>query len=124
MADAATNFFEELARGERVPAPNRLKATLRFDFEHPQGLDRWFVDIDHQDVSVSHRNAKADCVVRTDRDLFSAVLEGRMNAMAAMLRGLIGIEGDPTILMMFQGAFRGTELARPTKAVESRAGRS
>ena len=124
MADAATNFFEELAQRGSVPPHNRLKATLRFDLEHPQGLDRWFVDLDHQDVSVSHRNEKADCVVRTDRDLFGAILEGRINAMAAMLRGLIGIEGDPTILMMFQRAFRGTELVQPRKVVESKAGRS
>jgi putative sterol carrier protein len=124
MADAVTNYFDELGRRGSVPLLNKLDATLRVDLEHHQSVEQWFIEVDHQNVSVSHRNEKADCVVRMDRDLFGAIVEGRVNAMAAMLRGLIGIEGDPNILLIFQRAFPGAAPPRPRKVVESGAGRS
>jgi putative sterol carrier protein len=123
MSDAVTTFFDELAR-RSVPSLNRLEATLRFDLEHAGGVEQWFIEVDHQSVSVSHLHQKADCVVRMDRDLFGAIVEGRVNAMAALLRGLIGIKGDPSILVMFQRAFPDTAPSRPSKVVESAAQRS
>jgi putative sterol carrier protein len=61
------------------------------------------------DVSVSQANAKADCVVTTDRPLFNAIVRGERNAMAAILRGEIRLEGDPELLVLFQRVFAGPE---------------
>ena len=51
---------------------------------------------------VSHRNAKADGVIRTSRALFEGMVTGTVNAMAAALRGVVSLEGDPTMLVLFQ----------------------
>ena len=59
------------------------------------------------DVSVSHRNAKADSVIRTSKDQFEGMIAGRVNAMSAALRGVVSLEGDPTLLVQFQRALPG-----------------
>jgi putative sterol carrier protein len=59
------------------------------------------------DVSVSHRNAKADSVIRTSRDQFEGMIAGTVNAMSAALRGVVSLEGDPTLLVQFQRALPG-----------------
>ena len=54
---------------------------------------------------MSRRHAKADCTIRTDRELFVGMVTGRVNAMAALLRGQVGVEGDPNLLLQFQRLF-------------------
>ena len=44
----------------------------------------------------------ADCVLRADRKLFARMASGKVNAMAAVLRGAVTIEGDPRLLVLFQ----------------------
>jgi putative sterol carrier protein len=51
---------------------------------------------------VSHRNAKADCVVRTESAVFDGIASGEVNPVAAVLRGAIGIEGNPELLMLLR----------------------
>ena len=52
-------------------------------------------------MTVSRRNLSADSVVRVDRALFDRLVTGRANAMAEVLRGRIGVEGElePLILL-------------------------
>ena len=57
--------------------------------------------IEKGDIDVSHKNAKADCVVRADKTLFDGIAAGEVNAFAAALRGLIDIEGNPELLVSF-----------------------
>jgi putative sterol carrier protein len=59
------------------------------------------------EVSVSRAKGDADCVITTDRPLFDAIVRGEKNAMAAVLRGEINIEGDPELLVLFQRVFAG-----------------
>jgi putative sterol carrier protein len=68
---------------------------------------RWLITITKGDVALSHRNAKADCVVRADRALFDGIANGEANAMAAFLRGAIDVEGDRGLLLAFQRVFPG-----------------
>jgi putative sterol carrier protein len=65
------------------------------------------VAVDKGHLAVSRRNARADCVVRAAKDLFDEVAEGRANAMAALLRGRMGVEGDLELLVRFQRLFPG-----------------
>ena len=39
--------------------------------------------------TVSHKDAEADCVISADIATFDAILSGKMNAMAAVLRGAV-----------------------------------
>ena len=37
---------------------------------------RWLITITKGDVALSRRNAKADCVVRTDQAIFAGIASG------------------------------------------------
>jgi putative sterol carrier protein len=102
MADATTEFFDVLARRGHEPMLEKVRATIRFDFANGGRTERWLVSVDKGDLAVSRRNAKADCVIRTDRALFQRLVNGEVNAMAALLRGAIAVEGDPQLIVMFQ----------------------
>jgi putative sterol carrier protein len=82
-----------------------VTATVRFDLEDGGRRDRWFVVIEKGDVSVSRRNVRADCVLRAERSLVEGLVSGRVNAMAALLRGDLVAEGDPQLLVLLQRLF-------------------
>ena len=102
LMDATATFFDEL--GARGHEPLLEKATGKFRFELTNGRrkERWLVTVEKGDITVSHANARADCVIRTDRGLFERLVTGEENAMAAMLRGAVGVEGRPELLVLFQ----------------------
>src|SRR4051812_3647936 len=79
MTGTTARFFEELEGRGHEPLLGRITGTIRFDLDHDNAVDRWFVAIDKGDVKVSHKNAKADTVVRVDRDLFDGMAGGRVN---------------------------------------------
>jgi putative sterol carrier protein len=107
MTDATTEFFSDLEARRHEPLLEKARGTIRFDLKNGKQTTRWLIEIENGDVSISHRNAKADCVVRAKRSLFDGVAAGRQNAMAAVLRGEIDLEGDRTLLVRFQKLFPG-----------------
>jgi putative sterol carrier protein len=108
MVDATTEFFQGLADRGHEPALAKATGTLRFDLRNGGArAERWLITIEQGDVAVSHKNAKADCVVRADRALFDAIASGESNAMAAFLRGAVEIDGDRGLLLAFQRTFPG-----------------
>jgi putative sterol carrier protein len=107
VSDPIEEFFEGLGHGDAQPLPRRANGSLRIDLEDGTATQRWFVTIDDGEVSVSHRNAKADFVIRTSKDVFEGMVGGRVNPLAATLRGVLSLEGDPAILVLFQRVFPG-----------------
>jgi putative sterol carrier protein len=106
-ADATTELFQALAARGHERALEKATGTIRFDLTGGERTTRWLVAIENGDVQVSHRNVKADCVVRVDRALFDEIASGRANALATVLRGAMDIEGDPGLLLAFQRLFPG-----------------
>ena len=102
MADATTQFFTELEERGHDPRLGKVRGSMRFDLSNGSRRARWLVTVDRGDITVSRRNGKADCVVRTDQAVFEAVARGELNAMAAVLRGLVQIEGEAELLVFFQ----------------------
>ena len=102
MSDTTAAFFEELAQRGYVPAAETMRGSVRFDLRNGKRTERWLVSVDRGAVTVSRRNAAADAVVRTDKALFEGLVRGEVNAMAAMLRGALTIEGDGGLLLLFQ----------------------
>lgn len=49
----------------------------------------------------------ADVVVRVQRPTFEAIVTGRLNGLAALLRGLLTFEGSMAALIMFQRCLPG-----------------
>jgi hypothetical protein len=106
VSEPIEEFFERLTRS----VPDRLRradGSLRIDLTSGTTTERWFVTMHGGDVSVSHRNAKADSVIRTSKDQFEGMVTGRVNAMSAALRGVVSLEGDPSLLVLFQRALPG-----------------
>lgn len=112
MTDSTTAFFTALGEKGYEPLLRRVSGTLRFDLVTGKQVERWLVTVAKGDVTVSHRNVKADCVIRTEKSRFEEVAQGRMNAMAATLRGVVAVEGDFELLVNFQRLFPGPPGAR------------
>ena len=107
MSDPTGAFFTELGRRAHEPMLRKATGRLRFDLTDGTSEATWTVVMKKGDVSVTRKKGDADCVVTTDRPLFDAIVRGEKNAMAAVLRGEIKIEGDPELLVLFQRVFAG-----------------
>jgi hypothetical protein len=115
VSEPIEEFFERLTRGGPDGLPRPADGSLRIDLTSGTTTERWFITMHGGDVSVSHRNAKADSVIRTSKNVFEGMVTGRVNAMAAALRGVVSLEGDPTLLVLFQRALPGPS-TKPTAA--------
>ena len=105
MSNTTTRFFEGLKARGHEPRLERVKASMRFDLTNGEQTKRWHVAIDKGDIVVSHKNAKADCVVRADSSVFDGIASGAMNPVVAVLRGAMELEGDPEVLVHFRRLF-------------------
>ena len=102
MVDATAKFFDELERNGHEPLLEKASGSLRFELTDGKAVERWRVDVRQGDVAVSHKAGAADCVLRAPKPLFDKLASGRENAMAAVLRGALIVEGDIDLLMAFQ----------------------
>ena len=106
-SDPTEQFFEELGSRAHEPLLAQAHGSARFDLVDGGRTARWLVTVDRGDITVSRRNSRADCVVRTSKALFDRIASGKANAMAAFLRGELVVEGDPELLMLIQRLFPG-----------------
>lgn len=107
QADPIGQFFEELGRHGHLATFNGRSATLRFEVADDARPDHWLVTVTRGDVSVSRQHAQADAVVRLRRPDFEAMVTGRLNAQAAILRGVLTCAGSMAALVMFQRCLPG-----------------
>jgi putative sterol carrier protein len=110
--DMTTEFFESLSRRAHEPMLEQTVGTIRFELARNGEVDRWFVAFDKGDLSVSHQRKRADCTVRAPKRLFDGVASGKVNALAAVLRGAIEVEGNAELLTLFQRLFPGPPLVK------------
>jgi putative sterol carrier protein len=107
LMDATTEFFHELGARGHERLLEKATGTIRFELTNGKRKARWLVTVKKGDITVSHANSRADCVVRTDHELSNQIVTGELNAMAAMLRGALTVEGKPELLVLFQRLFPG-----------------
>jgi len=88
---------------------------LRFELGSGRRREYWYVTISKGDVTAARTNEEADAVVRCDKALFDGMATGRVNATAAMLRGVLQAAGDLGLVMSFQRLF-----PSPPKSVYAR----
>jgi putative sterol carrier protein len=105
IADATKEFFESIGRKGREPLFGAAIGTVQFELADGTHIERWLVSVNKGDVTVSPKRGKADCTVRVSKKLFEDVARGEVNAMAAILRGELTVEGDSTLLVRFQRLF-------------------
>jgi putative sterol carrier protein len=117
-ASPAERFFTELAGRGHARLLEGTSGTLLVELGEGEKAptERWFVTIKRGDVSVSREGPEADCVLWTSPATFEAILDGRLNAFSAMLRGLLEAEGRIHLLVALQALFRpsvGADEQRP-----------
>lgn len=106
-SDSIAEFFAELGRRGHEPLLEKARGSARFDVTHGRRTERWLVTIDKGDLRVSRRNAAADCILRADRSSFERAVAGKLNLMAAVLRGEVAVGGDPRLLVLLRRLFPG-----------------
>jgi putative sterol carrier protein len=102
-------FFTELAERGTNPILARTTGTIRADLANGKATEHIYIAIDKGVITVSNAKRDADAIIRADRDLFDGVTSGRVNVMAALLRGVIDVQGDFNLLMRFQKVFPGPQ---------------
>lgn len=100
-------FFNGLAAAGHVPTFERESATLRFDVTDGEAITSWRVTVRDGEVTADHGRGPADAVVRVSRPDLEAIVTGRRNAQAALLRGAVSCEGSLAAVMMFQRCLPG-----------------
>jgi len=105
--DPLERFFAELAARGHEPLLRKASGSTRFDVRDGKRTRRWIVTVDDGDIAVLAGNGAAACVVRADKAVFDRIVTGRMNAVAAVLRGDLEVEGDWRLLVRMQRLFPG-----------------
>lgn len=119
MPDVISQFFDELSQREREPMLGRTNGSLRFDLDRDGRVEHWRVTLRRGAMTVSHAAGPADCLVRTEVALFEDLARGRANFLAAMLRGQVSWEGNPTLLVRFQRLFPAPTGRKKTSSARS-----
>jgi putative sterol carrier protein len=116
MKELTRQFFADLAERQQ-PLPGKPTGVMRFDLADGERTEHWYLDIRRGGVTVSHQGPEPDCTVSTDLATFEAIVSGKMNAMAAVLRGAVGIQGRFDLLTTLQRFFAvPTEVNEPPTA--------
>ena len=110
--DAVTAFFEDLVSRGHDPLLRSVSAVVRFDLVSGKATERWLLAIQKGNLSVSHRNVRADAVIRLSRDLFERVASGETTLLPAMLRGEVVLEGDYRLMIPIRRLLRTRMAAR------------
>jgi hypothetical protein len=106
-ADPISQFFTGLAAPGQLDTFAGQSATLRFDVTSGPATPPWQLTVAGGDVSVSRRAGPADAIVHVGQPDLEAIVTGRLNAQAALLRGLLTCEGSIAALIMFQRCLPG-----------------
>ncbi len=112
MADPVGEFFRRLAERGHEPLLQNVSGTLRLELVDGERVEDWHLTIENGDVAVSRHDAEADAVVRTSKALFEGMTAGRVNAMAAALRGALVPRGNLALVVSFQRLFPGPAASR------------
>jgi hypothetical protein len=126
MATPTENFFEELSRRGHEPRLRRMTATVRFNISDGGRTAHWRVEIAQGDIRVSRDSGKGCCGISANRAVFDGIVTGQVNAIAAMLRGALWIDGDRETWILVQRllpgpypARRGASATRPATPVKA-----
>jgi SCP-2 sterol transfer family len=106
-ADPVDQFFASLTEPGRIATFEGQSASLRFDVSDGPDIPGWHVLVAGGEVTVTRSGSPADAVVRLERRYLEAIVTGRLNAQAAILRGLLTCEGSMAALVMFQRCLPG-----------------
>src|SRR5690349_3855988 len=102
MTDVVEEFLTALADRGYEPLLAKTSGALAVHLVGGPHPNRWVLAVDKGNVTVA-----ADATITLDRPLFERMVQGRANAMTAVLRGAAKIDGDLDLLMAIQRVFPG-----------------
>jgi putative sterol carrier protein len=123
MTDPTSEFFGNLeTRG--APQLGNVEASIRIDLDQGKATEHRLLTIDRGNITVSRKNAKADAVLHTDKETFDRLVQGEENPIASFLRGLWQADGNPELIVLFQGLFPASHNSRSGRKVGRRGGQT
>jgi putative sterol carrier protein len=120
--DVHKEFFESIV-GPHPEVPKAISGSLRFDLGDSSRGEHWRVTFANGTISSARSNAAADCVVHTDKATLDAIIQGRANAMAALLRGALRVQGKTLLMAYFRRLFTEPAAAREAQRLGKNLGR-
>lgn len=112
MSDATVEFFEALGKRGHEPLLYRANGTVCVELSDGRRTEAWRVKVAKGDVSVARGGGPADTLVRGRRAVFDRLVSGEANAVVALLRGDLSLEGDYNLGVLFQRLFPGPRRRR------------
>jgi putative sterol carrier protein len=103
--DPTDAFFADLAERGAEPLLREASGAMRFDIVSGRTTKRWLVSVDDGALAVTEGGRDATCVIRVDKRVFDKIASGRLNAVAAVLRGDVHVAGDWRMLVRLQRLF-------------------
>jgi putative sterol carrier protein len=113
--DPTERFFAALADRGHEPLLRKATGAVRFDIVDGRRTRRWLVAVDAGDISVTRGNGEPSCVIRASKTVFDRLVTGRMNGVAAVLRGDVTVDGDWRLLVRLQRLFPGRSPRRSAR---------
>jgi putative sterol carrier protein len=104
-SDPTAAFFEELASRSDEPLLRKATGVTQFEIVDGRKVRRWVVGVDKGRISVGAGAGPTTCVVRAEKTVFDKIASGRLNAVAAVLRGDLAVDGDWRVLVRLQRLF-------------------
>ena len=105
--DPVERFFADLAARAHEPLLRKASGSTRFDVVDGGRTRRWLVTVDDGDITVRKGNGEASCAIRVEKPVLDRIVTGRLNAVAAVLRGDLVVDGDWRLLVRIQRLFPG-----------------
>ena len=109
MANELEEFTAQLGYRGHVRLLAGTSGTVLVELDDDGRTERWYVTVKRGDVSLSKSLPKGvsapACTLRTTAATFKAIRTGQLNLLAAVLRGLLDIEGRVALLVALQGLF-------------------
>jgi glycogen debranching enzyme len=120
VTDATEAYFERLAQRGYDPLVRMVSGTACFEITQDERTDHWLVKVDKGRISVSPEAGPADCVARADRAIFNRLASGETNALAAVFRGALAVEGNGQLMILLQRLFPAPPRMRKQQPPERR----
>ena len=122
MADPTAEFFDGLAQRGYEPLLAHASGTMRFDIASGKKTESWLLAIDKGKLTVSRSGGAADATFSAGKTEFDRLVRGQENAVAAVLRGTLSVDGSMRLIVQFRRILTGQKTIEPPKA--ARRGRS
>jgi len=111
VAELRPDLLEAIAERSHERPLTAVNGVLCFDVRGGERTERWYLHWKKGVITLSGEGGDPDCVVTGDVTTLTAVLSGRANFMAAILRGALEVEGRFLLLVSLRRLLSSEDVA-------------